>query len=108
VRGTMKPKSALFASAILLVVALPVCTVAGVAAAQDMAPPAPPATYVATVAPVYYGGQPMYWYLNHWYWRAPNGAWSYYRQEPAFLHEHRMRMQPVRHIQEFRGGGRRR
>jgi hypothetical protein len=47
----------------------------------------------------------MYWYLNHWYWRAPGGAWSYYRVEPRFLHDERMRGRPFRHFEEHRFGG---
>lgn len=44
----------------------------------------PPSAYIATAAPVYYGGRPAYWYGNRWYYR--EGAnWSYYRNEPPYL-----------------------
>jgi hypothetical protein len=103
----MKPRTNLLAKA--FIVALPLCAVAKIAAAQEQMveppPPAPPPTYVATVAPVYYNGVPMYWYLNHWYWLAPGGAWSYYRVEPRFLHDERMRGRPFRHFEEHRFGG---
>jgi hypothetical protein len=107
----MKAKANLLAKA--FIVALPLCAVAKIAAAQELVeppPPAPPSTYVATVPPAYYNGVPMYWYLNHWYWRGPGGAWSYYRVEPPFLRDHRMRAPLVRHFEEHRGfgGGRRR
>jgi hypothetical protein len=104
-------KTTIFAKA--LFVALPMCAFIGVAGiASDasaqvdvqlqVAPPPP--TFVATVEPVYYNGQPAYWYRNHWYWRDGGGHWSYYRQEPGFLHDHRMHGEPARHIDEHRGG----
>ncbi len=80
--------------------------VAGIAAAQDVPPPPPPPTFVATVDPVYYNGQPTYWYQNHWYWRDAGGRWSYYRDEPGFLRDHRMHP-PERHYDEHRGWPRR-
>lgn len=73
-----------------------------VAAAQFPPPPPPPDTYIATAEPVYYQGRPAYWYQNHWYWRDNNGAWNYYHDEPAELHEHRMHAPPARHPDERR------
>ena len=106
----MKTKTALLAKTLFVV--LPLCAVAPVAAAQEVVtevpPPVPPPTYVATVAPVYYNGAAMYWYMNHWYWRGPGGAWRYYRVEPRFLHDRRMHAPPVRHVEEHHEGGHRR
>jgi hypothetical protein len=94
-----------------LVLALPLCAVAvaGVARAQYDAPPPPPPpdTYVATVEPVYFNGQPTYWYGNHWYWRDAGGRWNYYHDEPGFLRDRRMHGLPDRHFDDRRGGGRR-
>ena len=97
----MKNKTALFAKA--LIAALPLSMVAGLALAQVPAPPPPPDTYVATVEPTYYNGQPVYWYQDHWYWRDANNNWQYYAQEPQFLHDHRMHGPPDRHMDEHRG-----
>jgi hypothetical protein len=44
----------------------------------------PPPAFVATAAPVYYEGRPVYWYGNRWYYRN-GGGWGYYRREPAYL-----------------------
>jgi hypothetical protein len=116
-KQTKQTKTSLLAKTLILA-ALPACAllgVGGIAAAQvevqvGFAPPPP--TYVATAEPVYYNGQPAYWYQNHWYWRDGGGRWSYYREEPAFLRDHRMHREPVRHMEEHRGheehrGGRR-
>ena len=48
----------------------------------------PPAAYIATAAPEYYEGRPVYWYNNYWYYR-DHGRWSYYRAEPGWLRERR-------------------
>ncbi len=45
--------------------------------------------YIATVAPVYYEGRPVYYYNNYWYYR-DHGRWRYYRTEPGFLRERRV------------------
>ena len=50
----------------------------------------PPAAFIATAAPEYYEGRPVYWYNNYWYYR-DHGRWSYYRAEPRWLHERRGR-----------------
>ena len=73
-----------------------------VAFAQEGPPPFPPATYVATVEPVYYQGAPMYWYNNYWYWRDAHAQWHYYQREPQFLHERRMHAPPARYVHEQR------
>jgi hypothetical protein len=52
-------------------------------------PPPPPDAYVATVQPEYYEGRPVYWYNGNWYFHDANGAWNYYRTEPAFLRDRR-------------------
>jgi len=44
----------------------------------------PPPGYVATAAPIYYEGRPVYWYGNRWYYRN-GGGWGYYRSEPPYL-----------------------
>ena len=44
--------------------------------------------YIATVAPVYYEGRPVYYYNNYWYYR-DHGRWRYYRTEPGYLRDHR-------------------
>jgi hypothetical protein len=50
---------------------------------------APPAEVIATLTPVYHEGHPTYWYHGYWHYRDPHGAWAYYHEEPAFLHEWR-------------------
>jgi hypothetical protein len=101
-----------------VLLASPLCAIAGVASAQYappppappppqtyVAPPAPPPpTYVATTDPVYYNGQPTYWYQDHWYWRDAYGRWNYYRDEPPTLRDHRMHGPPTRHFEDPRGG----
>jgi hypothetical protein len=43
---------------------------------------------IDTYPSVVYGGQPVYFYGDHWWYR--DGArWSYYRDEPAELHAQR-------------------
>lgn len=56
---------------------------------QYVAPPPPSDAYVATTAPEYYEGRPVYLYNNSWYFRDQNGAWNYYRTEPAYLRDRR-------------------
>ena len=68
-------------------------TVVGVAGCYDdyeTVDPAyyPPASTIATVEPVYYGGRPVYFYNDHWYYRN-GGGWAYYRSEPGFLRDRR-------------------
>jgi hypothetical protein len=58
------------------------------ARAQIVVTFAPPAAYIATSQPEYFGGRPVYWYNNNWYFR-DHGRWSYYRQEPAYLRARR-------------------
>ena|ERR1700683_5416425 len=48
----------------------------------------PPAVYVATSRPEYYGGRPNYWYHSQWYYR-DGRSWNYYHSEPRYLHERR-------------------
>ena len=49
-------------------------------------PPSP--VFVATARPEYYGGHPVYYHHNNWYYRDHRG-WNYYRSEPRYLHERR-------------------
>jgi hypothetical protein len=58
------------------------------ARAQIVVTFAPPAAYIATSQPEYFGGRPVYWYNNNWYFR-DHGRWSYYRQEPVYLSNRR-------------------
>ncbi len=53
----------------------------------------PPAV-IATTTPVYYEGRPAYWYNSRWYYRDAHRRWAYYRDEPRYLHEHRLRYPP--------------
>src|SRR5678810_1215182 len=55
------------------------------ARAQIVVTFAPPAAYIATSQPEYFGGRPVYWYNNAWYYRDHN-RWYYYRHEPVYLH----------------------
>ena len=48
----------------------------------------PPAAFIATAAPEYYEGRPVYWYNNYWYYR-DHGRWGYYRAEPGWLRDRR-------------------
>jgi hypothetical protein len=48
----------------------------------------PPAAYIATAAPEYFEGRPVYYYNNYWYYR-DRGRWSFYRSEPIYLRERR-------------------
>ena len=50
----------------------------------------PPAGYVATAQPYYYGGRPSYWYRNRWHYRT-GGGWGHYRSEPVVLRGYRAR-----------------
>jgi hypothetical protein len=58
--------------------------------------PPPPPEYIATTDPFYYEGHPVYWYNGYWHYRDDRGAWRYYREEPRFLAERRVRIQPQR------------
>jgi hypothetical protein len=60
----------------------------GEARAQYVAPPAPPAAYIATMAPEYYEGRAVYFYNGSWYFRDARG-WNYYHAEPAYLRDRR-------------------
>ena len=73
------------------------------ARAQIVVTVAPPAAYIATSQPEYFGGRPVYWYNNNWYYR-DHGRWSYYRREPGYLHERRAHWAPARreHREEHR------
>jgi hypothetical protein len=55
----------------------------------QLAPPPPPDAYIATTQPEYYEGRPVYFYNGNWYYRDERGAWSYYRNEPAYLRDRR-------------------
>ncbi|HTR49507.1 MAG TPA: hypothetical protein VMJ10_02305 [Kofleriaceae bacterium] len=54
----------------------------------------PPAAYIATAAPEYYDGRPVYYYNDYWYYRIGPGRWGYYRTEPAYLRGRRERWGP--------------
>lgn len=58
------------------------------ARAQIVVSIAPPAAYIATSQPEYFGGRAVYWYNNSWYYR-DHGRWSYYRREPVYLRDRR-------------------
>lgn len=51
----------------------------------------PPSAYVSSAQPVYYDGRPAYWYGGRWYYRDGGGRWGYYRSEPRYLHDYRVR-----------------
>ena len=59
----------------------------------------PPDGYIATTAPVYFEGRPMYWYGNRWSYRE-GGRWYHYDREPPMLYQRRMQGPPVRRIYE--------
>jgi hypothetical protein len=59
----------------------------------------PPDAYIATTAPVYFEGRPMYWYGNRWSYRE-GGHWNHYDREPAGLYQRRMQGPPVRRAYE--------
>jgi hypothetical protein len=87
----MKPIAAFVSRA--LMVALPfgaalAASAPGDAQAQYIAPPAPPAAYIATVSPEYFEGRPVYFWNNQWYYRDAHG-WNFYRNEPGYLHDRR-------------------
>jgi hypothetical protein len=48
----------------------------------------PPAVYIATSRPEYFGGRPNYWYHSQWYYR-DGRSWNYYHTEPQYLHDRR-------------------
>jgi hypothetical protein len=43
---------------------------------------------IETYPSVVYGGQPVYFYGDHWWYR-DGGRWTYYHDEPAELHRQR-------------------
>jgi hypothetical protein len=59
--------------------------------------PPPPPEYIATTPPAYYQGRPCYFYDGYWHFRDQRGTWRYFREEPRFLAERRVR-EPPRHI----------
>jgi hypothetical protein len=59
-------------------------------AQEIILPPPPPDAYLATVAPEYFEGRPVYFYNGSWYYRDARG-WNYYRNEPPFLRDRRGR-----------------
>jgi hypothetical protein len=63
----------------------------------------PPDAYIATTAPVYYGGRASYWYGGRWYYR-DGGRWGHYDREPRELYERRG--QPMERRTYERSGGR--
>jgi hypothetical protein len=78
------------------VMLLPVAVAVGAATSENalaqavyVAPPAPPAAYVAVNPPEYYQGHAAYLYNGNWYYRDGHGAWNYYRHEPGYLHGRR-------------------
>ncbi len=62
----------------------------------------PPAAYIATAQPVYYGGRPVYYYGNRWYYRE-GARWGYYHSEPGYLAARRGYAPPARRWYERRG-----
>ncbi len=50
----------------------------------------PPAAYVSTTTPYYYGGRATYFYNNRWYYQ-DGGRWAYYNREPYELGQYRAR-----------------
>jgi hypothetical protein len=62
---------------------------------------APPAAYIATSAPEYFENRPVYYYNGYWYYR-DSGRWLYYRHEPDYLRERRVRWVRPEH-REYRG-----
>jgi len=61
-----------------------------------------PAEVIATLVPVYHEGHAAYWYHNAWRYRDAHGGWTHYREEPAFLRDHR-----TQHPAEYHHYGRR-
>ena len=89
---------------------LATCLFSTEAQAQVFIPP--PAEWLATTTPVYFEGRAAYWYGGRWFYRDGN-AWGYYRDEPGFLRDYRVRRpEPERRYYEgrgeFHGGGYRR
>ena len=59
---------------------------------------------IATTPPVYFEGRPAYWWHDHWYYR-DGGRWSYYHDEPGYLHDYRYHHVGGGHVYyEGRGG----
>ncbi len=76
-------KGALCAAAITLFAAAP-----SARAQVEIDLGGPSDAFIATTAPVYYGGRASYWYGNRWYYR-DGGAWRYYHHEPAYFRNYR-------------------
>jgi hypothetical protein len=74
-------------ASVLAIGAVSAICLAGTPAAAQYAPP--PAEVVATLTPVYHEGHATYWYNGFWHYRDTHGAWAYYHEEPAFLHDYR-------------------
>jgi hypothetical protein len=80
------------------------CLLSGCYARETVGPPAVEVTAgvpdaIETYPSTTYEGRPVYLYRDHWYYRDGGGRWAYYRDEPAPLHEHRMRVQPPRRVE---------
>jgi hypothetical protein len=63
-----------------------ICLAGTPAAAQYVVPPA---EVIASLVPVYHEGHATYYYHGYWHYKDPHGAWAYYHEEPAFLHDWR-------------------
>ena len=84
---------------VMCVGAIASCLVTVAAKAQDE--DYPPAAYIATTAPAYFEGRPVYWYGGYWYYR-DGRAWRHYAAEPHYLYEYR----GARHYDgRYYGGG---
>jgi hypothetical protein len=57
----------------------------------------PDAGFIATTEPVVFEGHAAYWFGGRWYYR-DGRSWRYYREEPGFLRDRRMRRAPERHF----------
>jgi hypothetical protein len=86
IRASSYPAATAFAAAVGLATLAP-----ATASAQIVIPPA---EFVATTEPVYYGGHASYWYNGHWYWKDEHGGWQHYESEPRELADHRAHSPP--------------
>jgi len=94
-------------SSVLSLGVLASCLMAAPADGQvyvEVAPPAPPAEFIATATPVYFEGRPAYWWNGRWYFR-DGGRWGYYHDEPGYLRDYRGRQAPPRAYYGRGGGG---
>ncbi|HUB06011.1 MAG TPA: hypothetical protein VMB50_03375 [Myxococcales bacterium] len=73
---------------LLLAIACVLCLAPAAARAQVEVVVGPPPEVLATLAPVYYQGQPAYWWGGHWYFRDAYG-WHFRHDEPAYLRDYR-------------------